>query len=167
VCCTKLSKRQQHYATSTNFARKIRPFSNLSQQHQHPTRRNTSQHLAIAPGSPNARNIVRLRMLRSFGRGLIIITSLIFQQFRKQSSTTQVPFTDSCLVLLGLKPDDYMICYNIAVSQGLDTGENKQRTQKKHNKQVSHGVLNLTFRVLQHTSSEVMVIWQDLKSPRL
>ena len=39
--CTKLAKLLQHHATSTNVARKIWLFSNLSQQH--PTCRNTSQ----------------------------------------------------------------------------------------------------------------------------
>ena len=40
-CCTNLAKRLQHHATSTNFAWKVWPFSNLSQQHS--TCRNTSQ----------------------------------------------------------------------------------------------------------------------------
>ena len=33
----------------------------------------------------------------------------------------------------------------------------KTNSSYKHNKKVSHGILNLTFRMLQHTSSEVTV----------
>ena len=59
-CCTNLAKRLQRHATSTNVAWKIWPVSNLSQQH--PTCRNTSQH--IATGWPNARNMFFQTMLR-------------------------------------------------------------------------------------------------------
>ena len=39
--------------------------------------------------------------------------------------------------------------------------ENKQRLQKHNNKVSAHGIFNLTFRMLQHTSSEVTVTKYD------
>ena len=46
--------------------------------------------------------------------------------------------------------------------------QEKEKTKSgyKHNKKVSHGIFNLTFHMLQHTSSEVTVtkydeIWKD------
>ena len=37
----------------------------------------------------------------------------------------------------------------------------KTNSSYKHNKKVSHGIFNLTFRMLQHTSSEVTVTKSD------
>ena len=51
-CCTNLTKRLQHHATSTNVAWKIWPLSNL----------NMSQH--IATEWPNARNMLRPILLQ-------------------------------------------------------------------------------------------------------
>ena len=39
--------------------------------------------------------------------------------------------------------------------------ENKQWLQKHNNKVSEHGIFNLTFRMLQHTSSEVTVTKYD------
>ena len=41
--------------------------------------------------------------------------------------------------------------------------QEKEKTKSgyKHNKKVSHGIFNLTFRMLQHTSSEVTVTKYD------
>ena len=41
--------------------------------------------------------------------------------------------------------------------------QEKEKTNSgyKHNNKVSHGIFNLTFRMLQHTSSEVMVTKYD------
>ena len=36
-------------------------------------------------------------------------------------------------------------------------GKEKTNSGYKHNNKVSHGIFNLTFRMLQHTSSEVTV----------
>ena len=42
-------------------------------------------------------------------------------------------------------------------------GSEKKKTNSsyKHNSKVSHGIFNLTFRMLQHTSSEVTVTKYD------
>ena len=41
--------------------------------------------------------------------------------------------------------------------------QEKEKTKSgyKHNKKVSHGIISLTFRMLQHTSSEVTVTKYD------
>ena len=42
-----------------------------------------------------------------------------------------------------------------------NTDKEKTNSGYKHNKKVSHGIINLTFRMLQHTSSEVTVTRYD------
>jgi len=41
------------------------------------------------------------------------------------------------------------------------SGEREKNGGYKHDKQVSHGILNLTFCILQHTSSEVTITKYD------
>ena len=46
-------------------------------------------------------------------------------------------------------------------NESLQKGKKKTNSGYKHNKQVLHGILNLTFRMLQYTSLEVTVTRYD------
>ena len=50
--------------------------------------------------------------------------------------------------------------YHIAKSEKHEEKE-KTNSGYKHNNKVSHGMFNLTFRMLKHTSSEVTVTKYD------
>ena len=70
-------------------------------------------------------------------------------------------FSDFCFKRL---LNNESLFLNILVFRPLhDQLQKKEKTNGgyKHNNKVSHGIFNLTFRMLQHTSSEVTVTKSD------
>ena len=58
-------------------------------------------------------------------------------------------------------PIAVQLYFSLVINDKLLKAKEKTNSGYKHNKKVSHGIINLTFRMLQHTSSEGTVTRYD------
>ena len=66
-----------------------------------------------------------------------------------------------CMSTFSLRPSTYRNC--ALTEEKIFESQEKEKTNSgcRHNKKVLHGILNLTFRLLQNSSSEVTVTKYD------